>query len=273
MPRRVPAILALLCVQAAVSFAADRNLQNYLNEEYVHRILFLRHAYMSAAQEYDPEGKLVAEVEEGPWSFYGSLKVKRIVLHNDKLQVEGARVIYKYLDEPAKHFVPVREAEGIKVTIRLTHPLISIDEAVALLGRIFASTQEEALASMPAELRPYFSRPGGSDTKNDENAHLEAERVYKLGPGITPPKLQFSPEPAFSPKALQHRFEGVVGLNVIVDSKGTVSSATVIHPLGMGLDEEAARTVKAWRFIPAKREGQPVAVKVYIEVDFHLYDK
>jgi TonB family protein len=273
MLRRIPATFALMCALAPLATAADRNLQNYLNEEYVHKILFLRHAYMSSAQEYDPEGKLNAEAEEGPWSFYGSVKVKRIVLHKDKLQLEGTRVIYKYLDEPAKHFVPVREAGAIKVTIRLTHPLISIDEAIAVLARIFAATQEEALISMPAELRPYFASPADSDAKNAEIARLEAEKVYKIGPGVTPPKIQFAPEPMFSPKAAQRRFEGVVGLDVIIDSKGRISRADVIHPLGMGLDEEALKTVKTWRFTPAMREGQPVAVKVYIEVDFHLYDK
>src|SRR5215472_7186759 len=145
MPRKIPAILALLCAMAPLAIAGDRNLQNYLNEEYVNRIVFLRHAYMSSAQEYDPEGKIRANVEQGPWSFYGSVKVARIELHRDKLQLEGHRVIYKYLDEPAKRFVPVREAERIKVTIRLMRPLISIDEAVAVLARVFAASEEEAL--------------------------------------------------------------------------------------------------------------------------------
>jgi Gram-negative bacterial TonB protein C-terminal len=40
----------------------------------------------------------------------------------------------------------------------------------------------------------------------------------------------------------------------------------VVHPLGMGLDENAVATVSTWRFAPATKDGQPVAVAVY---EFH----
>jgi TonB family protein len=39
----------------------------------------------------------------------------------------------------------------------------------------------------------------------------------------------------------------------------------------MGLDEQAVQGVKAWRFEPATRNGEPVAVAVYVEVAFNFY--
>jgi TonB family protein len=39
----------------------------------------------------------------------------------------------------------------------------------------------------------------------------------------------------------------------------------------MGLDENAMEGVKRWRFNPATRNGEPVAVEMKIEVSFNLY--
>ena len=40
--------------------------------------------------------------------------------------------------------------------------------------------------------------------------------------------------------------------------------------LGHGLDENAIKTVKKWKFEPARREGVPVTVRVMVEVSFRL---
>jgi TonB family protein len=39
----------------------------------------------------------------------------------------------------------------------------------------------------------------------------------------------------------------------------------------MGLDENAVKTVKTWKFKAAQRNGAPVPVKVMVEVSFRLF--
>jgi protein TonB len=39
----------------------------------------------------------------------------------------------------------------------------------------------------------------------------------------------------------------------------------------MGLDEKAIEAVNHWRFRPATLNGQPVAARIAVQVDFHLY--
>jgi len=39
----------------------------------------------------------------------------------------------------------------------------------------------------------------------------------------------------------------------------------------MGLDQSALETVRTWRFEPGTKDGQPVPVWMYIEVNFRLY--
>jgi protein TonB len=39
---------------------------------------------------------------------------------------------------------------------------------------------------------------------------------------------------------------------------------------GMGLDENAIEAIKAWKFMPGTKDGQPVPVTGVIEVSFRL---
>jgi len=44
----------------------------------------------------------------------------------------------------------------------------------------------------------------------------------------------------------------------------------VVRGLGLGLDEEALKAISQWKFQPAAKDGQPVAVQATIEVNFRL---
>ena len=57
----------------------------------------------------------------------------------------------------------------------------------------------------------------------------------------------------------------------MVGSDGRVHDVRVQRTLGMGLDERAVEAVKRWKFEPARKDGQPVAVQVNVEVRFTLY--
>ena len=52
---------------------------------------------------------------------------------------------------------------------------------------------------------------------------------------------------------------------------GRVHNARIARSLGLGLDEKALEAVRQWKFEPARKDGQPVAVLVNVEVNFRLY--
>lgn len=60
-------------------------------------------------------------------------------------------------------------------------------------------------------------------------------------------------------------------LGLIVGSDGRPHDIRVSRSLGMGLDEKAIEAVRQWKFEPARKNGQPVAVQINVEVDFRLY--
>lgn len=89
--------------------------------------------------------------------------------------------------------------------------------------------------------------------------------------GITPPEVVYEPLPAYTPEARKAGIEGSVALSITVDERGKVSDVDVMEGLGYGLDEQAAKTVKTWKFNPALKDGKPVAVRVIVVASFKLY--
>jgi TonB family protein len=95
---------------------------------------------------------------------------------------------------------------------------------------------------------------------------------YSVGiGGVSAPIPIYSPEPAYSEEARKAKFGGIALLWIVVDAQGLVRSIKVAKPLGMGLDEEAVRTVRTWKFKPALRQGMAVPVQVQVEVNFRLF--
>src|SRR5215471_16229290 len=136
------AILAVLCGLAPAAFGLDHELERQLTNQYRDKILALRHSFKSNSQEYDVDGKPVVAGQEGPWTVYGRIAVKKVVLSADKLRFEGKRVLYAW-DDREKRLQPSREREDVKITIQLNSPVSSLDQIPALLNLVFAISPED----------------------------------------------------------------------------------------------------------------------------------
>jgi len=84
-----------------------------------------------------------------------------------------------------------------------------------------------------------------------------------------PPAVAYSPDPEYSVAAHNAKIEGTVVVFATIGTDGLTHDIQVARPLGYGLDELAVDAVKRWTFKPAKSQGKPVAVKIYMEVPFH----
>jgi TonB family protein len=96
--------------------------------------------------------------------------------------------------------------------------------------------------------------------------------IYRLGSGISNPEPTYSPRPNYTADAMRAKVQGVVALEAVVKSDGSVGQVRITRSLDphFGLDEEAIRTVRSWRFRPAKKNGEPVDVWVDVELSFTL---
>lgn len=90
--------------------------------------------------------------------------------------------------------------------------------------------------------------------------------------GVTYPQLIREVAPAYTNGALQARIQGIVALRAEVLADGSVGRVWITRSLdeAFGLDREAERTVKQWRFVPAKQRGRGVPVVVPIELRFTI---
>lgn len=94
--------------------------------------------------------------------------------------------------------------------------------------------------------------------------------VMSVGGGVSAPQVIHSVQPQFTSEARRSNYQGVVAVQLIVDSQGFPQDARVVRHLGMGLDEEAIQAVKQYKFKPAMYEGHPVSVQMIVDVDFRL---
>ncbi len=95
--------------------------------------------------------------------------------------------------------------------------------------------------------------------------------AFMVGNGVSAPRVIYQPDTEYSEEARKARWQGVVVLKIVVGPDGRTHEVQVMRSLGLGLDEKAMEAVKQWRFEPAKKDGQNVAVLVSVEVAFHLY--
>lgn len=96
--------------------------------------------------------------------------------------------------------------------------------------------------------------------------------AYRPGAGITLPQVLREVKPAYTADAMRAKVQGSVWLECIVMPDGSVGEIKVTRSLDpiFGLDQEAIKAAKMWRFRPGMRQGEPVPVIITIELTFTL---
>lgn len=104
----------------------------------------------------------------------------------------------------------------------------------------------------------------------DAKADGAQDRIYEPGGDVKPPKLLHYVEPAFSPSSKEAYVEGTVKISTVVTRDGVATNLRVTSGLNAEEDRTAMDAVKQWKFQPGTKAGQPVSVRVNVEVTFHL---
>lgn len=92
------------------------------------------------------------------------------------------------------------------------------------------------------------------------------------GANASSPELIKAVRPNYTSPALQAGVRGIVLLDAVVMPDGSVGEVKIVRSLdrAFGLDEEAIKAVKQWRFRPGTRAGDPIAMLVSVEMLFEL---
>jgi len=96
--------------------------------------------------------------------------------------------------------------------------------------------------------------------------------LVRPGNGVTIPRIIREVKPQYTAEAMRAKIQGGVLLECVVQTDGTVGDVRVIRSLDTtyGLDQEAIKAAKQWKFVPGTRNGEPMPVLVTIELTFTL---
>jgi TonB family protein len=101
-------------------------------------------------------------------------------------------------------------------------------------------------------------------------AAQQERKVYKIGEGVTSPRVVSKVDPQYTKAARKAKIEGTVVVRLEVHPDGRAHSMHVARSLDPGLDRKALEAISRWTFAPATKDGAPVAVAATIEVNFRL---
>ena len=296
-------LLSLFLLTAIFAYPDDLNRQ--LQDGYVNKTLVLRGFYSGAHLRFDSSGFLVGGNPSGDWTSDGFVLITHIDVKGHEIRIKARRMSALSLNKTFSLRIAenenVRPGENKAIMVEIAADLgtrrPSADQAGAALAKIFLSDTDDFVSFIPDYWKPCV--PAGLAGK-DENCHFAPEMLdirgmripeheasavanttaehkppaiqrFRLAKDITPPKLTLHKEPEFSELARRMKYQGTGVLGLTVNQDGLPAKIHVLNPLGCGLDAQAVQAVEGWRFKPAEKDGQPVAVEIAVEVDFHLY--
>ena len=103
-------------------------------------------------------------------------------------------------------------------------------------------------------------------------AAAHAREIYQAGNDVVAPVAIRQVSPEYTAEARAARIEGVADVEVVVQTDGSVGDATIVKSLDSvhGLDRQAVKAAREWRFKPATRNGKPLPVSVTLQMKFTL---
>ncbi len=96
--------------------------------------------------------------------------------------------------------------------------------------------------------------------------------------GVRIPKAVSRPEAELSDEARKYireqhikNFKATARLSLVIDSNGNPQNPCLMKSAGHGLDAQAAKAVRQYKFAPATKAGKPVPMRIVLELNFKTY--
>jgi TonB family protein len=272
--------------------AFNRDLEKQLNWQYADKILTLRRFYEGDHLRFTPDGKLRGGAPVGSWTLDGQIEVKEVHLKGKLLEIDGRRVEIVFDPKNLSNHSPKpldlmttldnysgKEREILQKYLLRKEVMVEIEMpsgkpgeegANAAIHAVFVLPGETMMDVVPDFWQAYFADLEGktySPPSSLGTAYRAEPRV------ISAPRAINSPPPDYSEEARRAKYEGSAIVWLVVDTSGSPRDLQIQRPLGLGLDEEAVERLRTWTFEPGKKDGQPVPVKINVEVSFRLYER
>jgi TonB family protein len=230
-----------------------------LRARLVNKPLFLRGQWVDDDLRFDERGKLTGDSKPVTFTL-AAINVKDVKLSSDALTLRGERMGLEFnKDLPVR--VPLHD-----ITIKVARP--KDGDYTSALNSIFAELWELA-PHQPSYWQGYFAEhfPAPATMPDTSQSRPDLRRV---GGAVLPPSVRKNVEPEFNDVARHLRYSGVTLVGLIVDETGHATKLRIVRPTGLGLDDRAVAAVSKYEFSPATENGNPIPVRVNVEVAFHI---
>jgi outer membrane biosynthesis protein TonB len=165
---------------------------------------------------------------------------------------------------------PVEDVPGPVGTVTTTtlpaHSARLLREA---LDTVFSQGLDDRfIASLPSFWKLYFEAAA-----QQKDFHPADPSIYRQNSVDQPARLLTPLEPSSNEYAQENGVAGMALYHTIVGTDGKAEQIVVARPIGFGLDESAANTIRKADFKPAVKDGKTVPVMVDLVVEFRIYSK
>jgi TonB family protein len=251
-------------------------LQKELRRAYERKLVTLWVPTGQDIAHYDSQGQPTRPGSGEPWTTCGLFVVRRASIKAGQIDLDGQRQIVTLNTGGYRtRLVLLPVDREIHVTVDLPRSVQQAAQLHEFLAKVFVSGDFDARLAevwhsdldLSGELDDLAKNaPGG------QVGVLAGDRpVYLVKPdSVTKPTAIYRPGPKYSEKALFKHVSGTVRVRLVVNEKGFPEILEATEHLGEGLDMHALSSVAQWRFEPARKNGQPVAVMVVVEINFRI---
>lgn len=269
--RRAAVLLGAVAIAFPLYGANLKLISSLLDNAYKNQIVTLRTFYDGSTLRYSSDGSFIEGGKPGPWTLDASLRIQNVHLGSKELLITGKRIWYVY-DPRRKKLVPFL---GSPVTVEIASgpATVSIANLQTAIAKVILTGKERFTDFVPDYWKPYLLHPAMAPERLDTIFNDKVPGLYKVGNGVTAPKVIRNPQPTqpqYTEAARNAKVQGVIMLGMTIGTDGRVGSIVVLQPLGLGTDEGAVRAVRAWKFTPALWDGHPVPVRLEVDVTFRL---
>lgn len=206
-----------------------------------------------------------------------------------------ARPRVRFDAKPQEIEAPIKRTTVTNPNIRRTPSDFELPTAPDTdLGSIGPSLEGPRVKAIPKGLRgpvqpaqptvkPTFERPAqensslgdlSNTTKPSDTPGLTVPPDFDpTEAGSSNPKLIKDAEPIYPKNAKRAQKEGTVTLQATIGTDGIPKNIVALTNIGFGFEEAAIEAFKKCRFLPAKKKGKDVEIKVTRKFEFELDDK
>lgn len=215
---------------------------------------------------------------------------EELLAHSAGLKIVDRRILKDYLTQ---NWTTLEDLQSNEVCLQIGRQLgatgvilgtlyeengqISLTVHLEGFGRVareadmFEVTDERVRFPVTERMHTMLFEPGPNFARKADDIPDEPG-VFKSGVnGAGVPRCLSCPAPGYTNAARGAKFQGTILLSIVVNTEGKASSIYVLKGAPFGLTAKAIETVQGWQFEPARKNDNPIPVRVPVEFTLHLF--